>query len=97
MASIGPGNQLTKWAAEDQLRKENKMREESHKLQKRLVEQQIEMMRQKNEAIRRGDALIKIEADGLEPEIEAFMWKILEKIQIRAAEAEAEFLLGIAS
>jgi hypothetical protein len=38
--------------------------------------------------------MIKIEAAGLEPHLEAFMWKILENIQIRANAEAAEFLLG---
>ncbi len=47
------------------------------------------------ESLATGQALINISADGLEPEIEAFMWKILERIQIRATADQAEFLLGI--
>jgi len=37
---------------------------------------------------------IKIEASGLEPEMEAFMWKLLKKIQVRANASGAEFLLA---
>jgi TP901 family phage tail tape measure protein len=40
---------------------------------------------------------IKIDAQGLEPEMEAFMWKLLKKIQVRANESGAEFLLAAAS
>ena len=40
-------------------------------------------------------AFSTVEADGMEPEIEAFMWKILGKIQIRAAESMDEYLLGL--
>jgi len=40
---------------------------------------------------------IKIAMAGVEPEIEAFMWKILKKIQVRANEAGAEFLLAAAT
>lgn len=56
-----------------------------------LQEQANSMMRSSMEA---GDATIKIEATGVEPEIEAFMFKILKKIQVRANEAGAEFLLA---
>jgi len=41
--------------------------------------------------------IIKLEASGVEPEIEAFMWKILKKIQVRANESGQEFLLAAAS
>ena len=37
---------------------------------------------------------IEIEAQGLEPEMEAFMWKLLKKIQVRANKSGAEFLLA---
>jgi len=40
------------------------------------------------------NSTIKIEASGLEPEMEAFMWKLLKKIQVRANAAGAEFLLA---
>ena len=43
------------------------------------------------------DGTIQIEAAGLEPEMEAFMWKLLKKIQVRANESGAEFLLAAAS
>lgn len=38
--------------------------------------------------------VIKIEAAGLEPHMEAFMWQLLKKIQIRANKSSAEFLLA---
>ena len=40
------------------------------------------------------ESTIKIEAQGLEPEMEAFMWKLLKKIQVRANKSGAEFLLA---
>ncbi|KKN41615.1 hypothetical protein LCGC14_0721480 [marine sediment metagenome] len=56
---------------------------------------QAEFLEAKADALGGGDALIDITADGLEPEIEAFMWKIIEKVQVRAAAEASEFLLGI--
>ena len=38
---------------------------------------------------------IGINADGLEPELEAFMWKIFERIQIHATQSGAKFPVGI--
>jgi len=86
---------LTKWNIEDQIKKESKMREEAHKEIMKLNEAQREYMDAKTAALESGEGLITITADGLEPEIEAFMWKILEKIQIRATADQAEFLLGM--
>ena len=80
---------------ERQLEIENKRREEALELQKKLTEAQIENIEARTDAIKDGEALIKIEGDGLEPELEAFMFKILKKIQLRASQEGAEFLLGV--
>ncbi len=74
---------------------ENRRREEQFDLQKKLVEQQIELGKIKLEQLESGDALIKIDGSGLAPHIEAIMWEILEAIQVRANATGAEFLLGI--
>jgi len=87
--------QVDKWDIEEQIEKENKMRKEAHDLQMKLNEAQLDFLQAKADAMESGEGLINITADGLEPEIEAFMWKILEKIQIRANEVSSEFLLGV--
>ena len=85
----------TQWDIEDQIKEEAKMRKDAHESQIKLNEAQKDYMEAKTDAIESGEGLINITADGLEPEIEAFMWKILEKIQIRANEESSEFLLGV--
>jgi hypothetical protein len=62
-----------------------------------LTKAQVAYLEAKTSQLNKGDSLITIEADGLEPEIEAFMWKILDKIQMRAAESMDEFLLGLSA
>lgn len=86
---------LAKWDIERQIDKESKMREDAHEAMMKLNDSQREYMEARTEALEAGEALIQITADGLEPEIAAFMYKILGKIQIRANEENAEFLLGI--
>jgi hypothetical protein len=78
---------------EDQIDKENKLRQDAFDLQKRLTEAQIESVQLQNERIRDGGALIEITAGGLEPELEAFMFKIIERVQVRVNESAADFLL----
>jgi hypothetical protein len=73
------------------------IQEEQAELQAKLIKEQIKMMQARRDAMEQGDGLIQIDAQGLEPELEAFMWKILEKIQVRANEESSEFLLGINS
>jgi TP901 family phage tail tape measure protein len=84
-----------KWDIERQIEKESKMRDEAFDQQSKLNAAQLKYMEARTAALEAGEGLITITADGLEPELEAFMWKILEKIQIRANEANAEFLLGV--
>lgn len=67
---------------------------ESHEKQMELVDAQIEYMKAQTEAIENGEALIKIEADGLEPELEAFMWRILDKLRVQMAQNYSDYLLG---
>jgi len=82
-------------AIERQIEAENRRRDEALSLQERLINSTIELNRQRSNAIQRGDSLINISADGLEPELEAFMFRILERIQIRVSEEQADLLLGI--
>jgi hypothetical protein len=79
----------------DAIEDQQEMQAEAFELQKKLLEQQIEINKAKLDAMKDGESLISISAEGLEPELEAFMWKIIEKVQIRATEEASEFLLGI--
>jgi len=78
----------------NQIEKENQRRDEVLELQKETVEAQVELMRSRTKALDRGDAIIKISGDGLAPYLEAFMWQILEAIQVRASQEGLELLLG---
>ena len=67
---------------------------EESKGQQDLIKSQTRLADAKQKAVESGDAMITISGDGLEPELEAFMWQILERIQIRANADGAEYLLG---
>lgn len=82
---------------EGQIDLENKRRQEALDIQKKLAEAEIERINAQTASLNRGDALIKIEGDGLKPELEAFMWKILSLIRVRANAEFSEYLLGVAS
>lgn len=84
-----------KWAMQDVLEEQMEMEQQSLDMQKDLIEAQIKLMEAKADAIDDGDGLIKIESSGLEPALEMVMWQILEKVQVKASEEEASFLLGI--
>lgn len=96
---FGDGNQSFRqqWAIEDAIDQQLAVQEQAAEDQHRLIQEQIQMMQARREAMEQGEGLIQIEAQGLEPELEAFLWKILEKVQVRANEEASEFLLGINS
>jgi len=90
------GTYSEKFFLRDLLEAQQEIQQNLSNSQVELNNAQADYIRAKTEALEEGEGLITISADGLEPELEAFMWKIVEKIQIRANEASAEFLLGIA-
>lgn len=78
------------------IRREALLKREQLELQNELIEKELENIQLKNEHLRNGGAEMTITADGLEPELEAFMFRILERIQIRATQENAAFLIGAA-
>ena len=78
-----------------QIELENQRRGDALKQQGDLLSAQAAYLRKRTRMIQSGDALIKISAEGLEPELEAFMWKIVDRVQVRASGEGAEFLLGL--
>lgn len=85
------------WKIESQIAEENKRRQEALDLQKKLAEAEIERINAQTRSLDRGDAIIKIDGTGLEPQLEAFMWEILKAIQVRANSEFQSFLLGAAA
>lgn len=79
---------------EEQIAKENQTRDSQLEMQKELTKAQIEEIRARTEQLRKGDALIKVEGDGLQPHLEAFMWQILQNIQVKVNSDGLEMLLG---
>lgn len=77
------------------LEEENQRRQEAFEQQKELVAQQIKYLQATIDKLNSGDALITVTADGLQPELEAFMFKILERVQIKASSEGQAFLLGL--
>lgn len=80
---------------ERELAKESQRRDDAMKLQRDLTEEQIAMMRAQRDALERGDGMITIQGDGLQPHLEAFMWEILKSIQVRVNQDGLKMLLGV--
>ncbi|MCK9431870.1 MAG: phage tail tape measure protein [Candidatus Omnitrophica bacterium] len=80
---------------EDQIKMENERRQKEFDAQQKIIEQQIQLNELKLKRYQEGNSAISISAEGLQPHLEMILWEILEKIQIRANESGAEFLLGM--
>jgi hypothetical protein len=78
----------------DQIEKENALREKSFALQSKLIEATIKEIELRTKAFANGDALIKIDGAGLQPHLEAFMWEILRTLQTRVNADGLKLLLG---
>ena len=80
---------------EAQLQRENAYREKQFALQERMTEAQIRSMNAQTDALLKGDGLIKVDGAGLKPHLEAFMWEILQAIQVRVNAEGLKLLLGV--
>lgn len=78
-----------------QIRKEQDFRKEQMELQKKLTEAEIDYTKAKTRQLSNGDALIKVDGSGLQPHLEAFMFEILQEIQVRVNADGEEMLLGL--
>ena len=93
--SAKDADRYTQLKIESQIDEENRRRQEALDLQKKLAEAEIERIHAQADALNRGDAMIKIEDKGLEPELKAFLWKILKLIRVEGNAEFQQYLLGL--
>lgn len=74
----------------DLIQNEEKRRQDTFEQQKLLVDEQIAYLKARTAAMTKGDALIKISADGLTPHLEKIFHEILRACQIKANEQGLE-------
>jgi hypothetical protein len=77
------------------LRKEEERRAQSFDLQKKLIDAQLQYLNASTDRLRNGDALITIQAEGLEPELRAVLFKIIELSHVEASGVAGPLLLGL--
>jgi TP901 family phage tail tape measure protein len=84
------------------IQNEETRRDEAIEMQQEITRAQVEQMdaqtallRQRADAYARGDAAITINGEGLQPHLEAFMWEILETLQVRVNAEGHAMLLGV--
>ncbi|MBK8191606.1 MAG: hypothetical protein IPK79_14315 [Vampirovibrionales bacterium] len=92
--SLGSADTYTKLQITEQIDLENKRREAALELQKQLTKATIEKIQAETRRIERGDALITVEAAGLEPHLEAIWFQIMKYIRVRVNSDAEQFLLG---
>jgi len=93
---LGDSKGIDKYKIEQQIRDEEKRQKERHEAQMKLTDIQIALAEKNLETIEEGgEAVINVQADGLKPHLEAIMFEVLEAVQVRANESQAEFLLGV--
>jgi len=78
---------------QDMIQDEHESRQKLLDKQAKLTQKQIDLMEERAQAMRNGEGLIKIDAEGLEPSLEILFTEILEKIQIQASEEAQNLLL----
>ncbi len=80
-----------------QIRKENERRQQALDDQSKLTEAQVNLIREKARALERGDAMLKVNAPGLESHLEAIWYQILGNLQVKVNAEGEEMLLGLKS
>jgi len=84
-----------KYDVERWMDREYKLREDALKIQKDMAEAEINFMQAKARAIAEGKALITISGEGLQPQLESFMWEILKGVQTKVNEEGLSMLTGL--
>ena len=79
----------------DAIEMEMEWRERQFALQEELTRAQIDLMRARIEAMQRGDAIINVSADGLEPHLQEVLRSIIEFAKVEATASAQDYLLGI--
>jgi hypothetical protein len=79
---------------EEQLKIENQRRQEALDLQKEMTQAEIALIKARTDAMQRGDSLITVQGDGLQPHLEYIMWELFRAIQIRVNQDGLDLLLN---
>lgn len=77
------------------LRKEEERREKAFEQQKKLIDAQLRYLQVSTDRLARGDALITINAEGIEEELRMVLFKIIDLARIEASKEAGPLLLGI--
>ena len=79
------------------IEREYAIREALAQAQIDMVNAEIKRLEAQTALLERGGVELKIQSDGLEPELEAFMFRIIDKVRVAVSGSYEEFLLGCGS
>lgn len=82
-------NSISEW-----IEREYKIREDLAKTQQELIAAEIKRMEAQARMIEKGGMDVKISADGLEPDLAAFMFSVIDRVRVQVAGSYQEFLIG---
>lgn len=88
-------SKLDKLDISNQIEIENERRQEALDLQNKMLAAQIRETNARANLLQSGSPLITVNGDGLQPHLEAFMFEVLEAIQVQVNADGYEMLLGI--
>jgi len=88
-------SKFDKLSIKESIADETDARQKLLEKQIKLTSAEIRLANARAASLERGDSLITINGDGLQPHLEAFMFEILEAIQVRVNADGAELLLGV--
>ena len=79
------------------IEREYAIREALAQAQIDMVNAEIKRLEAQTALLERGGVELKITSDGLEPELEAFMFRVIDKVRVAVSGSYEEFLLGCGS
>lgn len=87
-------SKLEKLEVFEQIEKQNQIQEEAVALQNRFTQELIKNLRARTNALKSNSPLITVQGDGLAPHLEAIMFDLFEKVQVRVNNDGYAMLLG---
>jgi len=82
-----------KWDIRELLSDQGDYQKDLLQQQKKLTAAQVDYLNAKTDAMKKGEAMITVSGDGLQPHLEMIMWEIFEAIQVRATQEGIDQLL----
>ncbi|MGD8387322.1 MAG: phage tail tape measure protein [Desulfobacteraceae bacterium] len=98
-ASLGEGENARYTVAkfyeiQNAIRKQQQIAKQLADAQTDNLEAQTRLLEARAERVETGEAAIKVEVEGVYPELDMILWEILKRAQVRATEEGSAFLLG---